>query len=83
MLDEDVSRVSAGGVRAIGAAAELWLVKMAERAVGVAATNKRKTLKFSDVQAVRAVEAWSLECFVHAAASCVMWHGEDVCSPLL
>jgi histone H3/H4 len=64
MLDEDVSRVSAGGVRAIGAAAELWLVKMAERAVGVAAASKRKTLKFSDVQAVRAGEAqlWAGHC---------------------
>lgn len=71
MLDEDVSRVSAGGVRAIGAAAELWLVKMAERAVGIAAASKRKTLKFSDVQAVRAREAKLLAGRGHAAASCL------------
>jgi histone H3/H4 len=61
MLDKDVSRVSAGGVRAIAAATELWLEKMAERAVGVAARSKRKTLKFSDVQTVRAggIQMWA------------------------
>jgi histone H3/H4 len=56
MLDDDVSRVSAGGVRAIAAATELWLGKMAERALGVAASSKRKTLKFSDIQTVRLKE---------------------------
>ena len=64
MLDDDVSRVSAGGVRAIAAATELWLERMAERALRVAATSKRKTLKFSDIQAVRTGELHDKPCML-------------------
>ncbi len=51
-IDEEVHRTSAGAVRAVAGAAELWLAKAAERALGVAVKAKRKTLKFSDIQAV-------------------------------
>lgn len=51
-IDDDVGRASAGAVRAVATATELWLAKVAERALAVAAKGKRKTLKFSDIQTV-------------------------------
>ena len=49
LLDPEVSRISSDAVKTVAKAAELMVQHLAAKAHGVAASNKRSTIKFLDV----------------------------------
>lgn len=68
LLDPEVNRISSDAVRAIAKAAELMIEQLATKAHSVASSNKRSTVRFTDVdRAVRSdhryVDMGLKECF--------------------
>ena len=63
------AQVSAGAVRTVSKAAELFLGLVAEKALAAAAKGKRKTINFADVQKAaqdrRMVEMGLQDIFIH------------------
>jgi len=72
MLDPDVGRVSSGAARAVVAAAEGFVALLAEAGAGVAAEERRRTVRGSDVLAASRRDGRLADACVPAAAAAVV-----------